>query len=49
MDKWLYIVYICLLAGHILYNLWCAILNHMRSYWTLLYCFSLCKREKTLN
>lgn len=26
-------------GGHILYNLWCAILNSMHIYWTLLYCF----------
>lgn len=38
-------------GGHILYNLWCAILNSMHSYWTLLYCFgffSLCKRKKII-
>lgn len=44
-HKWLYFVYIRLLGP---YNLWCAILYSMLSYWTLLYCIFLYAKEKNL-
>lgn len=32
--------------GHILYELWCATLNSMHSYWTLLYCYFFMQKER---